>query len=106
LVIETPRANLVEGMKWLLGSYTQRFNRQHGLWGHLFGGRYKALLVDGRLKTISPILTVNRVDEKANSVSPASLRPMRSRETLRPGDSREVRIGNPACRAASVPSKT
>jgi hypothetical protein len=35
-------------MQWLLGSYTQRFNRRHGLWGHLFGGRYKALLVDGR----------------------------------------------------------
>lgn len=35
-------------MQWLLGSYTQRFNRRHRLSGHLFGGRYKALLVDGR----------------------------------------------------------
>ena len=48
LVVETPRSNLSAGMQWLLGSYTQRFNRRHGLWGHLFGGRYKALLVDGR----------------------------------------------------------
>ena len=48
LVVETPRSNLSAGMQWLLGSYTQRFNRRHRLWGHLFGGRYKALLVDGR----------------------------------------------------------
>lgn len=48
LVAETPRSNLSAGMQWLLGSYTQQFNRRHRLWGHLFGGRYKALLVDGR----------------------------------------------------------
>jgi putative transposase len=29
LVIETPRSNLSAGMQWLLGSYTQRFNRRH-----------------------------------------------------------------------------
>ena len=29
LVVETPRANLVSGMKWLLGAYTQRFNSRH-----------------------------------------------------------------------------
>jgi REP-associated tyrosine transposase len=47
LVIETPRANLVPGMKWLLASYTSRFNHKHKLFGHLFAGRYKALPVDG-----------------------------------------------------------
>ncbi|MBI4327935.1 MAG: transposase [Chloroflexi bacterium] len=47
LVLETPHANLVEGMKWFLGTYTNRFNRRHKLFGHLFGGRYKSLLVDG-----------------------------------------------------------
>lgn len=47
LVLETPRANLVAGMKWLLGTYTSRFNRKHKLFGHLFSGRYKALPVDG-----------------------------------------------------------
>jgi REP-associated tyrosine transposase len=51
LVIETPRGNLSAGMQWLLGSYTQQFNRRHRLSGHLFGGRYKALLVDGRRGT-------------------------------------------------------
>src|SRR5215472_14205720 len=47
LVVETPKANLVEGMKWLLGTYTGRYNRRHKLFGLLFSGRYKALFVDG-----------------------------------------------------------
>jgi putative transposase len=47
LVVETPRANLVEGMKWFLGTYTMRFNRRHKVSGHLFAGRYKSLLIDG-----------------------------------------------------------
>jgi REP element-mobilizing transposase RayT len=46
LLLETPHANLVAGMKWLQGTYTQRFNSRHKLHGHLFQGRYKALLVD------------------------------------------------------------
>ena len=32
---------------WLLGTYTSRFNRRHNLFGHLFSGRYKLLIVDG-----------------------------------------------------------
>ncbi len=47
LLIETPEANLVSGMKWLQGTYTQRFNSRHKQWGHLLQGRYKALVVDG-----------------------------------------------------------
>ncbi|MBM3883256.1 MAG: transposase [Verrucomicrobia bacterium] len=47
LVVETPQPNLVAGMKWLLGTYTNRFNRRHKLFGHLFSGRYKSLIVDG-----------------------------------------------------------
>ena len=47
LVVETPQGNLVAGMKWLLGTYTSRFNRRHKMFGHLFSGRYKALVVDG-----------------------------------------------------------
>ncbi|MCI0536830.1 MAG: hypothetical protein L0Z50_16555, partial [Verrucomicrobiales bacterium] len=31
----------------VLGTYTSRFNRRHKLFGHLFSGRYKALIVDG-----------------------------------------------------------
>jgi len=46
-VVETPRANLVPGMKWLLSTYTIRFNRRHKLLGHIFSGRYQALRVEG-----------------------------------------------------------
>src|SRR5204863_3777397 len=34
-------------MQWFLGTYTARFNRRHRLFGHLFSGRYKSLIVDG-----------------------------------------------------------
>ena len=36
LVSETPRGNLVHGMQWLLGVYTNRFNHRHKEFGHLF----------------------------------------------------------------------
>ena len=45
LVVETPQPNLVAGMKWLLGTYTSRFNRRHKDFGHLFSGRYKSLII-------------------------------------------------------------
>ena len=45
LVIETPEGNLVLGMRQLNGVYTQTFNRRHSRMGHLFQGRYQAILV-------------------------------------------------------------
>ena len=45
LLLETPEPNLVAGMKWFQGTYTQRFNARHRLSGHLFQGRYKAIPV-------------------------------------------------------------
>jgi len=47
LVLETLQANLVAGMKWFPGAFTSRFNRKHKLFGHLFSGRYKALIEKG-----------------------------------------------------------
>jgi putative transposase len=47
LVIETMEGNLSRGMRQLNGVYTQSTNRRHGRVGHLFQGRYKAILVDG-----------------------------------------------------------
>lgn len=43
LLLETPEANLVAGMKWFQGAYTQRFNAMFKRRGHLFQGRYKAI---------------------------------------------------------------
>ena len=47
LVVETPNANLVAGMKWFLSGYTLRYNHRNRLFGHVFSGRYKAIVVDG-----------------------------------------------------------
>jgi len=46
LLIETPEGNLSTGMRQLNGVYTQAFNRAHGRDGHLFQGRFKAILVE------------------------------------------------------------
>jgi REP element-mobilizing transposase RayT len=46
LVIETPDPNLSLGMRQLNGVYTQSFNRTHQRVGHVFQGRYKAILVE------------------------------------------------------------
>lgn len=46
LLIETPEGNLSAGMRQLNGVFTQNFNRRHARVGHVFQGRYKAILVD------------------------------------------------------------
>ncbi len=46
LVMETPDGNLSRGMRQLNGVYTQRFNARHERVGHVFQGRYKAILVE------------------------------------------------------------
>jgi hypothetical protein len=46
LVLHTRQANLSRFMRHLNGVYTQSFNRRHVLVGHLFQGRFKAILVD------------------------------------------------------------
>ncbi|MFC5080308.1 Transposase IS200 like protein [Vibrio thalassae] len=63
LLLETPDGNLSKGMRQLNGVYTQRFNRKHRRVGHLYQGRYKAILVDkesyllevGRYILLNPI---------------------------------------------------
>jgi hypothetical protein len=46
LLVETPAANLSKGMQFLNGVYTQRFNRATKRSGHVFQGRFKAILVE------------------------------------------------------------
>jgi putative transposase len=46
LLVETPKPNLSLGMRQLNGIYTQSFNRRHQRVGHVFQGRFKAILVE------------------------------------------------------------
>jgi len=70
LLLETPEPNLVDGMRWLQGTYTKRFNARHKLWGHLLQGRYKALVIDPQkeyFRTVGDYIHLNpaRVHEAA-----------------------------------------
>lgn len=72
LLLETPEPNLVAGMRWFQGTYTIRFNHRHGLSGHLFQGRYKALPVapeeEGYFLRVSTYIHLNPV--RAGLVTP------------------------------------
>ncbi len=63
LLLETPEANLVAGMKWLQGTYTQRYNARHRKRGHLFQGRYRAVPVETQaglyFQTVSTYIHLN-----------------------------------------------
>ena len=63
LLVETPDGNLSRGMRQLNGVYTQRFNRLHDRSGHVFQGRYKAILVerDSHLKELCRYVVLNPV---------------------------------------------
>jgi putative transposase len=63
LIIETPERNLSKVMHYINGSYTSYFNRKRNRTGHLFQGRYKAILVDvdGYLLELSRYIHLNPV---------------------------------------------
>lgn len=66
LLIETPEGNLSRGMRQLNGVYTQGFNRRHRRVGHLFQGRFKAILVerDSYLLELARYVVLNPVRAK------------------------------------------
>ena len=63
LLIETPDGNLAIGMRQLNGVYTQLFNKRHQRNGHLFQGRYKAILIqkDSHLLEVCRYVVLNPV---------------------------------------------
>lgn len=71
LLIETPEANLSRGMRQLNGEYTQAFNRRHRRVGHLFQGRFKALLVqkESHLLEVSRYVVLNPVKARGMRVA-------------------------------------
>lgn len=81
-VVETPDANLSGGMRHLNGVYTQQFNRRHGLVGHLFQGRFKAILVerDTHLMELTRYVVLNPV--RAGMVPDAAVWPWSSHRAM------------------------
>ena len=63
LLIETPKGNLSKGMRELNGVYTQGFNQRYRRVGHLFQGRYKAIIVekDNHLLSLCRYVVLNPV---------------------------------------------
>lgn len=63
LMVETVEGNLSQGMRQLNGIYTQKFNRRHGMAGHVLQGRYKAILVqkDSYLRELARYIVLNPV---------------------------------------------
>ena len=82
LIAQTRRANLSRWVHWLSVAYTVYFNRRHNRSGHLFQGRFKSFLVEGKseyLLTLSRYLHLNPV----RGVSLGRGNPQERRERLR-----------------------
>ena len=69
LLVETPFANLDHGMRWLNGVYAIRFNRRHGVDGHLFQGRYWAEEVLGETELLRVVRYISRNPVEAGSAT-------------------------------------
>ncbi len=63
LLLQTPEPNLSKGMQELNGGYAAYFNTRHGRPGHLFQGRFKAVLVEaeGHWDELSRYIHLNPV---------------------------------------------
>ena len=66
LLVETPKANISEGMQRLNSCYCQCFNRRHGRVGHVTQGRFHSLLVadEGYLLELFRYILLNPVKER------------------------------------------
>jgi len=71
VVLHTRQANLSLLMRHLNGVYTQDFNRRHCKVGHLFQGRFKAILVDRDAYLLEVCRYVELNPVRANMVSTA-----------------------------------
>ena len=63
LLVQPSEPNISRGLRQLNGVYGQAFNRRHGRVGHVFGGRFKSLLIgrDNYLVQVTKYLALNPV---------------------------------------------
>lgn len=82
LMVETVEPNLGSAMRLLNGAYTQHFHRRHHTVGHLFQGRYKAILVqrESYLLELSRYIVLNPV--RAGMVAKAEQWPWSSHRSV------------------------
>lgn len=82
LLVETPEGNLSQGMRQLNGVYTQHVNRAHRRVGHVFQGRFKAVLVEreSHLLELARYVVLNPV--RAGMVSDAEAWPWSSHAAM------------------------
>ena len=69
LCLETPQANLVDGMHWLQSSFANRFSKFIGERGHVFQGRYKSLILDGDFSLLKVVDYIHLNPVRANLIS-------------------------------------
>ena len=81
LLMETPEANLVAGMKWLQGAYTQRYNSRHNLRGHLAWCLRQGTTVS--LRWVSERLGMGHYTRVTQAISRIKRRPGRKHELFR-----------------------
>lgn len=73
LAVETPRANLVEGMHWLQSTFASRFNQLRQARGHLCQGRYQALLIEDAAALARVVDYIHLNPVRASLTAPAKL---------------------------------
>jgi putative transposase len=72
-IVHTPNANISQFMKLVNGRFTQYINRRHKLTGHVFEGRFKAIVVDDSAYLRSALAYVARNPVEAGLVADAEL---------------------------------
>jgi putative transposase len=99
LMIETPDGNLSLGMRQLNGVYTQARNKRYNKTGHLFQGRFKAILIqkDSHLLEVSRYVVLNpvraRTVEKPEDWKWSSYRATAGKESSHPCLTRDWILG-------------
>lgn len=88
LMVRTPEANLSRAMQWLGGGYGVWFNRRHRRWGHLFGGRFKAIVIaeEEHLVEVSRYVHLNPVRVGARGLGGAAQRRLAAGAEPPPGE--------------------
>jgi putative transposase len=74
IAVETPEANLVQGMRWLQGTFGIRFNAFRGERGHVFQSRYRSLVIEEGRPLLGLVNYIHLNPVRAGIVTMAKLR--------------------------------